>query len=933
MSGYSNGRSQPGDRGDGPRGNRATQSGVSPPARSLRLFNGIKDNVGHLREFATDTDIREFLTEAGPFPSKKACPMFSPGIFPRGRIKGRTPAKFTLVVGEHDAGKVGVDEASARLEKAGIAAFIYTSASHTSEHPRWRVVAPLQQPSKEDQYLPLLGVLNGALGGCLAPESADLKRRWFYGSVEGAVDYRTGVVQQGKALDAVAATEHGIEPIEVKPPKAKTTKPASAPPEPITDHEIDRAISALQTIPNPGKPEMGYDRWRDLAMALHAATGGHPHALDALIEWTKDGQDEKTTAIWNGFKVDGGIGPGTLFRAAHDAGWVDPSRAPSAEGLEAIDESGEPVDVEAEKSRLLDVFVCGGQTDADRESLARMPGEVQAAVLEILDLIGGDGAEQAREVIEKAAAVRASSLESVAARDFDMNDAGNVAMLVALQNGDMRYDPATEEFMFWRNARWERDEHGTIMREAISAVARCWSRKSKRTRAGAPAAAQREAAAGAKSTGGRKRMDGHIPGGAAAALEDLADKQAGWAKACGNLKQINAMKVLAKVDAAVVIDPAMLDRDPYLLGVANGVVDLRTAQLRADARDEFVTRRVPVVFKPEAKAPRWEQFQREICGLPLPRAKDGSHPYTERPALVAYKRRWAGSMLIGENVGQKFYTATGEGSNGKSLELETYVEIMGPLAVKLPGGAFMAGNRGPRDADAASPTLAALRGARLALASETESGSALNTGDVKAVTGDAQITARGLFENGSTFRLEATPVLLTNHPPTIRTVDNAINGRIAIVPYERTWNRPDEATPDPERPDADPGLKAALRAESEGILAWMVAGAGEVLAADGALHPPTEVTGRTDDYLRAQTVFAEWLETLERCEHRKGMKSTELLGDFRRYAQTIGRPAGREAENERRFGDAMQRYAARVGIERNQRSKCWPLRSTGRGAL
>src|SRR5690606_34945964 len=277
---------------------------------------------------------------------------------------------------------------------------------------------------------------------------------------------------------------------------------------------------------------------------------------------------------------------------------------------------------------------------------------------------------------------------------------------------------------------------------------------------GAPAAAQREAAAGAKSTGGRKRMDGHIPGGAAAALEDLADKQAGWAKACGNLKQINAMKVLAKVDAAVVIDPAMLDRDPYLLGVANGVVDLRTAQLRADARDEFVTRRVPVVFKPEAKAPRWEQFQREICGLPLPRAKDGSHPYTERPALVAYKRRWAGSMLIGENVGQKFYTATGEGSNGKSLELETYVSVLGPLAVKLPSGAFMAGPRGSREADAASPMLASLHGVRLALASETEAGNKLNTGDVKAVTGDDEIRARRLHANSVQFRLETTVVLL-----------------------------------------------------------------------------------------------------------------------------------------------------------------------------
>lgn len=316
---------------DGPRGNRATQSGVSPPIH-IHLFRGLKtDTVGQVTSFDSRVELRKHLTEAGPYGSKEACPMFSAGIFD-GPIAGRTPVEFTLVVGEHDAGTVPVDEAVERLKKAGIAAFIFTSASHTPEHPRWRVVAPLQRPIGSDQYLPLLGVLNGALGGCLAPESAELKRRWFYGRVDGAVNYRTAVVE-GRALDAVATGEHDLTPIEVRPPKAKTSATASAPPEPVTDADIDRAISAMRAIPNLGKPEMGYDRWRDLAMALHAATGGHPRAFNALIEWTNDGQDERTAAIWRGFRVDGGIRPGTLFKAARDAGWVDPLRVPSIEGL------------------------------------------------------------------------------------------------------------------------------------------------------------------------------------------------------------------------------------------------------------------------------------------------------------------------------------------------------------------------------------------------------------------------------------------------------------------------------------------------------------------------------------------------------------------------------------------------------------------------
>jgi hypothetical protein len=219
-------------------------------------------------------------------------------------------------------------------------------------------------------------VLNGALCGCLAPESADLKRRWFYGRVEGAVEYRYGVAKGSRLLDDLAATEHGIESIEARPPKPTKVSSAPANTEPRTEHDISRAISALQTIPNSGEQRLPYDRWRDLAMALHAATGGHPRALDALIEWTADGQDEKTTAIWNGLRVDGGIGPGTLFKAAHDAGWNDPARVPSAEGLEAIDE---PLDVGAEMIEGAAAREAGAAIEKAKTRFKSEPGGLCAA--------------------------------------------------------------------------------------------------------------------------------------------------------------------------------------------------------------------------------------------------------------------------------------------------------------------------------------------------------------------------------------------------------------------------------------------------------------------------------------------------------------------------------------------------------------------------
>jgi hypothetical protein len=57
-------------------------------------------------------------------------------------------------------------EAEARLETAGIAFILYTTASHTGAHPRWRVLCPFSKsiaPGERAQYVDRLNGLLGAL--------------------------------------------------------------------------------------------------------------------------------------------------------------------------------------------------------------------------------------------------------------------------------------------------------------------------------------------------------------------------------------------------------------------------------------------------------------------------------------------------------------------------------------------------------------------------------------------------------------------------------------------------------------------------------------------------------------------------------------------------------------------------------------------------
>ena len=82
------------------------------------------------------------------------------------------------------------------LRKAGVSAVIYTTASHRLEAPRWRVVAWVAKPIAPADYFDLVSLLNGVLGGILAPESWDAWRIYYYGPVQG-VEY---VVEEVKGL-------------------------------------------------------------------------------------------------------------------------------------------------------------------------------------------------------------------------------------------------------------------------------------------------------------------------------------------------------------------------------------------------------------------------------------------------------------------------------------------------------------------------------------------------------------------------------------------------------------------------------------------------------------------------------------------------------------------------------------------------------------
>src|SRR4029077_3215901 len=136
--------------------------------------------------------------------------------------------------------------------------------------------------------------------------------------------------------------------------------------------------------------------------------------------------------------------------------------------------------------------------------------------------------------------------------------------------------------------------------------------------------------------------------------------------------------------------------------------------------------------------------------------------------------------------------------------------------------------------------LAALRGARLVTAVETEEGRRWAESRIKTLTGGDKIAARFMRQDFFDYTPQFKLIIAGNHKPGLRSVDEAIRRRLNLIPFT--------VTIPPDERDTELGEK--LKAELPGILAWMVDGCLEWQ--QGGLRPPPNRTGAAGAYLEAE---------------------------------------------------------------------------------
>jgi P4 family phage/plasmid primase-like protien len=246
-----------------------------------------------------------------------------------------------------------------------------------------------------------------------------------------------------------------------------------------------------------------------------------------------------------------------------------------------------------------------------------------------------------------------------------------------------------------------------------------------------------------------------------------------------------------------------LNCDPYLIGTANGVIELHhdTGRKTATGETAYIT------YSRNGRAEDHVSYQvgRQAPDLdpivyvpydPMIAKFDPVHQELDdffckvfpNSDLRAYMWRLIASCLEGANKEQCFYIWIGIGGNGKSKLVELIRMTLGDYVTSLQATAV---TRKRPDAGAANPEIIAIRNKRFIYLQEPDEREPLNTSRIKQMSGEDMVEARGLFEDQTRFKVAGKMHMMCNRLPPIQSMDRGTWRRIRVIPFVSKFVEPD----------------------------------------------------------------------------------------------------------------------------------------------
>jgi putative DNA primase/helicase len=404
-------------------------------------------------------------------------------------------------------------------------------------------------------------------------------------------------------------------------------------------------------------------------------------------------------------------------------------------------------------------------------------------------------------------------------------DVRNARAFARMCRGALLYVHGVDKWLIWQNDRWQ------------------WCDKDE------PLAAAKDVATKLVKLAANELQDD----------PDKAKRLIREATAASNLPKLMAMLTLGKSELGMGVAANALDTQARLLGVINGVVDLRMGFLLPNKPEMLITQHCAARFDKSAKCSLWLQALDQV--------------FQGDTATIKTFQILLGMTLTGE-VGEEFIIfVIGFGANGKSLLSNVVTAIIGEYAKTVPSS-LLAARRG--DDHSPRSDLAMLNGARLVSINELPAGMQLNEQMVKQIAGREPISARFLHKEFFTFLPRFTTWVRTNHKPIVKGDDDGIWRRIIPIPFRRKF-APHEQ---------DPKLEAKLLAERDGILMWMIEGAMEYYRNGITLSPA--IKREQAKYRKDSDMLGEFLGECTDVDPSSRVKKSDLYQRWKYWCDTNG---------------------------------------------
>ncbi len=326
------------------------------------------------------------------------------------------------------------------------------------------------------------------------------------------------------------------------------------------------------------------------------------------------------------------------------------------------------------------------------------------------------------------------------------------------------------------------------------------------------------------------------------------------------------------------------DTDTSLLGFDNGVYDLTNNEFREGRPEDYITMttKVSLPIKPEDMPMKLDDMLESFKNTDLdvfPEMKHYNAYYVDMEGFIkkivpidsvrGYTIKFLAKCLSGENRDEGFYIWTGTGGNGKSKLIDLTSMAMGEYACNLPI-ALLTQKR--KASGAASPEMAVTRGKRLAVMQEPDVNETLNIGQMKEITGNDKITARGLYKEPFEFTPQFKLVCMCNDLPNIPSNDDGTWRRLEVVDFiARFVDYESEVDETLHRHLKDKSIKNK-------IPAWVVPFYAILLPAwrdynENGIDIPDEVKAKTREYRNNNDLVGQWID--QNCESADNIVSND----------------------------------------------------------